>query len=44
MMRFSEDTYFVRSTLARISSYSVSLLDKGKSSCMAFLSFPQLRF
>ena len=36
MMSFSKDTDFARSILARISSYLVSLLDKGKSSCMAY--------
>ena len=36
MMSFSEDANFERSTPARIASYSVSLLDAGKSSCMAF--------
>ena len=35
MMSFSEDTDFARSILARIASYSVSLLDAGKSSHMA---------
>ena len=35
MMSFSEYTYFVRFTQARISSYSVSLLYAGKSSWMA---------
>ena len=35
MMRFSEDTDSARSTQARIASYSVSLLDAGKSSRMA---------
>ena len=32
MMSFFEDTDFARSILARIASYSVSLLDVGKSS------------
>ena len=35
MMIFSEDTDVMRSILARIASYSVSLLDAGKSSRMA---------
>ena len=35
MMVFSEDTYVVRSIPARIDSYSISLLDAGKSSRMA---------
>ena len=35
MMIFSEDTDVARSILARIASYSVSLLDVGKSSRMA---------
>ena len=35
MMSFSKDTDFARLTLARIASYSVSLLDKGKPSRMA---------
>ena len=35
MMRFFEDTDFVRSILAKIASYSVSLLDEGKFSRMA---------
>ena len=35
MMSFYEDTDFARSTPARIASYSVSLLDAGKSSRMA---------
>ena len=34
MRIFSDDTDCVRSTLARIASYSVSLLDAGKSSRM----------
>ena len=32
MMSFYKDTEFARSILARISSYSVSLLDAGKFS------------
>ena len=36
MMSFSEDTDFARSTPTRIASYSVSLLDKGKPSRMAY--------
>ena len=32
---FFEDTDFARSTPSRIASYSVSLLEAGKSSCMA---------
>ena len=39
MMRFYEDTDFARSTLAKITSYSVSLLDEGKPSRMACLIF-----
>ena len=35
MIRFFEDTDFVRSTSAKSASYSVSLLDAGKLSCMA---------
>ena len=35
MMSFSEDTDFARSSLARIASYSVSLLDARKPSRMA---------
>ena len=35
MKRFSDDTDYMRSILARIASYSVSLLDAGKSSHMA---------
>ena len=35
MMIFSKDTDVARSILARIASYSVSLLDAGKSSRMA---------
>ena len=36
MMSFFEDTDFARSIPTRIASYSVSLLDAGKSSCMAY--------
>ena len=36
MMSFYEDTDFARLTLARIASYSVSLLDTGKSSRMTY--------
>ena len=42
MMIFFEDTDVARSILVRIASYSVSLLDTRKSSCMACLSFSQL--
>ena len=35
MMSFSEDTDFARSIPARIASYSVSILEAGKSSRMA---------
>ena len=35
MKRFSDDTNCARLIPARIDSYSVSLLDVGKSSCMA---------
>ena len=35
MMSFSEDIGFMRSILARIASYSISLLDAGKPTCMA---------
>ena len=35
MMSFSEDTDFARLTLARIASYSVSLLEDGKPNRMA---------
>ena len=35
MMIFSEDMNFTRSISARIASYSISLLDTGKSSYMA---------
>ena len=35
MMSFYEDTDFARSITPRIASYSVSLLDAGKSSHMA---------
>ena len=35
MMFFSEDTKITRSTLARIASYSASLLDAGKSNRIA---------
>ena len=41
MMNFFEDTNLVRSTLARISSYLVSLSDAGKFSLWPLLSFPQ---
>ena len=34
-MIFSEDTEFARSIPARIASYSASLLDAGKSNCIA---------
>ena len=41
MMSFYEDTDFARSTPARIASYSISLLDAGKSSRMAcYIIFP----
>ena len=36
MMIFFEDKDVVRSISARIASYSVSLLDTGKSSCMDY--------
>ena len=36
MMSFYEDTDFVRSTPTRTDSYSISLLDAGKSSHMAY--------
>ena len=35
MMIFSKDTEIVKSILARISSYSISLLDVGKPNSMA---------
>ena len=35
MMSFYEDTDFARSILARIASYSISLLDAGKPTRMA---------
>ena len=35
MMSFYEDTDFTRSILVRIASYSISLLDAGKSSRIA---------
>ena len=35
MMSFFEDIDFARSSMARIASYSVSLLDAGKPSRMA---------
>ena len=35
MRRFSDDTDCGRSISTRIASYSISLLDEGKSSCMA---------
>ena len=35
MMIFSEDTEIARSILARIASYSASLLDAGKSNLIA---------
>ena len=40
MMIFSEDTDIARLILARIASYSVSLLDAGKSSHMACSILP----
>ena len=36
MMSFSKNIDFARSIPARIASYSVSLLDVGKFSCMAY--------
>ena len=36
MMIFSKDIDVSRSISANIASYSVSLLDTGKSSCMAY--------
>ena len=36
MMSFYEDIDYSRSTPARITSYSVSLFDAGKSSCMTY--------
>ena len=36
MMSFSKDTDFARSTPTRIALYSVSLLDKGKPSRVAY--------
>ena len=36
MMIFSEDMEIARSTLARIASYSTSLLDVGKSNRIAY--------
>ena len=35
MMSFCKDIDFARSISARIASYSVSVLEAGKSSCMA---------
>ena len=43
MMSFSGDTYFARSIPTIIASYSVSLLNVGKSSCMACYIFPPVR-
>ena len=39
MISFSEDTNFARSIPARITSYSVSLLDMRKSSRMTYSIF-----
>ena len=43
MKSFSKDTAFARSIPARIASYSISLLDTGKSICMAYSILSQVR-